>query len=93
MVSGPMTGFTESIVEEVACAWLESLGWSVIHRTDIAPDTPAERTDPVSSSATVDEQPGGCDRRPPGLRGCLQYGGAHDRFTELTQHDDARRLA
>jgi len=31
-----MTGFTESIVEEAALAWLESLGWSVRHGIDIA---------------------------------------------------------
>ena len=41
-----MTAFTESTVEEAALAWLESLGWSVAHGPDIAPDTPgAERSD------------------------------------------------
>ncbi len=38
--------FTESVVEDAALAWLESLGWSVTHGPDIAPDTPgAERED------------------------------------------------
>ena len=41
-----MTIFTESTVEEAALAWLESLGWSIAHGPDIAPDTPsAERSD------------------------------------------------
>jgi len=41
-----MTAFTESVVEEAALAWFESLGWNVAHGPDIAPDMPgAERTD------------------------------------------------
>ena len=41
-----MTTITESTVEDAALAWLESLGWSVAHGPDIAPDTPgAERSD------------------------------------------------
>jgi type I restriction enzyme R subunit len=39
--------FTESIVEEAALGWLESLGWSVSHGPDIAAgQTGAERSDP-----------------------------------------------
>ena len=38
--------FTESVVEQAALAWLESLGWQAAHGPDIAPDTTgAERTD------------------------------------------------
>ena len=41
-----MTALTESTVEDAALAWLESLGWSIAHGPDIAPDTPgAERSD------------------------------------------------
>ena len=41
-----MKGITESVVEDAALDWLESLGWSVVHGPDIAPDTPgAERVD------------------------------------------------
>ena len=41
-----MTAFTESIVEQAALAWLESLGWAVRHGLEIAPgETAAERTD------------------------------------------------
>ena len=37
---------TESVVEEAALDWLESLDWNVAHGPDIAPDTPnAERND------------------------------------------------
>ena len=40
------SGFTESVVEDATLAWLESLGWSVAHGPDLAPDTPgAERAD------------------------------------------------
>lgn len=39
-------GFTESIVEQAALAWLESSGWEVLHGPDIAPDMiAAERGD------------------------------------------------
>ena len=41
-----MSSFTESIVEQAALAWLESLGWRVTHGLEIAPGEPgAERTD------------------------------------------------
>ena len=43
-----MTGvFTKSIVEEAALAWLEALGYSVLHGPEIADGEPsAERSDP-----------------------------------------------
>lgn len=38
--------FSESIVEDAALAWLESLGWTVLHGPEIAPgELAAERTD------------------------------------------------
>jgi len=37
-------GFTESVVEDAALAWLEHIVWQVAHGPDVAPDTPgAER--------------------------------------------------
>ena len=43
MVSSP---FTESIVEQAALAWFESVGWSVRHGAEIAPgELAAERSD------------------------------------------------
>jgi type I restriction enzyme R subunit len=42
-----MSNFTESVVEEAALAWLESLGYSVLHGPDIAfGELAAERNDP-----------------------------------------------
>ncbi len=39
-------GVTESVVEQAALAWLESVGWDVVHGPDIAPGLPAaERHD------------------------------------------------
>lgn len=41
-----MSVFSESVVEEAALAWLDSLGWSVRQGPYIAPDMPgAERAD------------------------------------------------
>ena len=31
------TSFAESVVEQTALAWLESVGWSVRHGTETAP--------------------------------------------------------
>ncbi|MFY9268620.1 MAG: type I restriction endonuclease [Candidatus Manganitrophaceae bacterium] len=40
-------GFSESVVKEAALAWLESLGYAVLHGPDIAVGEPgAERSDP-----------------------------------------------
>jgi type I restriction enzyme, R subunit len=42
-----MTNFTESVVEDAALAWLESLGYAVLHGPEIAAGMPdAERSDP-----------------------------------------------
>ena len=42
-----MSNFTESVVEDAALAWLQSLGYAILHGRDIAVGEPAaERTDP-----------------------------------------------
>lgn len=42
-----MSGFTESVVEDAALAWLEALGYAVLHGPEIAVGEPgAERSDP-----------------------------------------------
>src|SRR5437016_13634711 len=42
-----MSSFTESVVEDAALAWLEGLGYKVLHGPDIALGEPdAERIDP-----------------------------------------------
>jgi type I restriction enzyme R subunit len=41
-----VVGLTESVVEQAALAWLESLGWRVTHGLEIASgETGAERVD------------------------------------------------
>ncbi len=40
-----MTGFTESVVEQAALAWLESIGWPVKNGAAIAPGEPAAERD------------------------------------------------
>ena len=50
-----MTAFTESIVEEAALAWLEALGYSVLHGPEIAVGEPgAERGDPNYRDVVVE---------------------------------------
>ena len=40
-------GFTESVVEDAALAWLGALGYTVLHGPDVASGEPgAERSDP-----------------------------------------------
>jgi type I restriction enzyme R subunit len=34
-------GVTESVVEQAALAWLESIGWQITHGPGAAPATPA----------------------------------------------------
>ena len=36
-----MTTFSESVVEQAALAWLESVGWLLHHGAEIAPGEPA----------------------------------------------------
>ncbi len=58
-----MNHFTESVVEDAALAWLESLGYAVLHGPDIAVGEPAaERSDP--------------NYREMGLEGRLRQGGS-----------------
>src|SRR3990172_893903 len=47
----PVTAFTESVVEQAALAWLESIGWRVLHASEIAPGEPAAERDDYSQVA------------------------------------------
>ena len=50
-----MTGFTESIVEEAALAWLDALGYTVMHGPEIAfGESAAERSDPNYRDVILD---------------------------------------
>ena len=40
-----MSGFTESVVEQAALAWLESAGWRIRNGAEIAPGEPAAERD------------------------------------------------
>ena len=52
-----MTAFTESVVEEAALAWLEALGYAVLHGPDIAASEPAaERADPNYRDVVLDRR-------------------------------------
>jgi type I restriction enzyme R subunit len=42
------TGFTESVVEEAALAWLEGLGYPIAHGPEIAPNEPAAESEAYS---------------------------------------------
>ena len=47
--------FAESVVEDAALAWLEALGYSVLHGPDIAAGEPgAERSDPNYRDVVLD---------------------------------------
>ena len=49
-----MTNFTESVVEDAALAWLESLGYAVKHGPEIAPgEIVADRAATGARNATV----------------------------------------
>lgn len=41
----PVTSFSESVVEQAALAWLESVGWQVRNGAEIAPGEPAAERD------------------------------------------------
>jgi type I restriction enzyme R subunit len=48
------SAFTESVVEDAALAWLESLGYTVKHGPEIAPgELFAEQAAPVAKYATT----------------------------------------
>ena len=48
---------TESVVEEAALAWLESLGWTVLHGPQIAVGEPgAERSDPYYQDVVLEHR-------------------------------------
>ena len=52
-----MTSFTESVVEDATLAWLESLGYAVLHGPDIAVGMPAaERSDPNYRDVVLDSR-------------------------------------
>ena len=54
-----MSSFTESIVEDAALAWLEQLGYTILHGPEIGADTlTAERTDPSYRNVVLEARLG-----------------------------------
>ena len=52
-----MSSFTESVVEDAALAWLEALGYAVLHGPDIATgESGAERNDPNYREVVLSER-------------------------------------
>jgi type I restriction enzyme R subunit len=61
-----MSSFTESLVEEAALAWLDSIGWTVRNGLEIAPgELAAERRDytQVVLEARLRQALAGLDRK------------------------------
>lgn len=70
-----MIGFTESVVVDAALAWLEALGYAVLHGPDIAVGmSGAERSDPLACGETLTV-----------IDNCLQFDTCH-RPPTVTEH-------
>lgn len=80
--------FTESVVEDAALGWLETIGWRVAHGPDIAPDTPtAERRD--YSEVVLAQQLRAALAR---LNPTLPSEALEDAFRKLTRPDGAELI-
>ena len=80
-----MTAFTESVVEEAALAWLESLGYAVLHGPDIAVGEPgAERSDPNYRDVVLERR---LRQALVGLNPDLPAEALDDAFRKLTRAD------
>lgn len=51
-----MTAFDESVVEQAALAWLESVGWQVRNGAEIAPGEPAAQREGYGQSARATQR-------------------------------------
>lgn len=70
-----MTRFAESVVEEAALNWLDSLGYAVLHGPDIAAGEPdAERSNPLACGKTLTD-----------IDNCLKFDTRH-RSPTVTEH-------
>ena len=78
-------GFTESIVEDAALAWLEALGYAVLHGPAIAAGEPgAERSDPAYRDVVLD---GRLRQALFQLNPDLPYDALEDAYRKLTRSD------
>ena len=84
-------GFTESIVEDAALAWLEALGYAVLHGPEIADGEPgAERSDPNYRDVVLD---GRLRQAPFRLNPDLPYEALEDACRKLMRISDKLRVA
>ena len=82
---GHFIGFTESVVEDAALAWLEALGYAVLHGPDIAAGEPgAERSDPNYRDVLLERR---LRQALVGLNPDLPPDALEDAFRKLTRVD------
>ena len=60
-------GVTESVIEQAALAWIESLGWAIAHGPDIAPEMPGAERDNYGQVVLEGRLRDALDRLNPGL--------------------------
>ncbi len=80
-----MAGFTESIVEEAALAWLETAGWQIRNGAEIAPDEPAAERDDYGQVALAQRLRDAFSR----LNPALPVEARDDAFRKLTRPEGA----
>ncbi len=83
------TTFTESVVEQAALAWLESVGWSVVHGPEIAPGEPAAERDDYGQVVLAQRLRDALAR----LNPALPAEALEDAFRKLTRPEGAELVA
>ena len=84
-----MSGFTESVVEQAALAWLESTGWSVRNGAAIAPGEPAAERDDYGQVVLAQRLRDALAR----LNPTLPTEALDDAFRKLTRPEGAELVA
>ncbi|MDP2955404.1 MAG: type I restriction endonuclease subunit R [Longimicrobiales bacterium] len=83
-----MTQFTESIVEQAALAWLESIGWRVRNGAEIAPGEPAAERDDYGEVVLAQRLRDALAR----LNSALPAEALEDAFRKLTRPEGAELI-
>ena len=81
--------FAESVVEQAALAWLESIGWSVQHGAEIAPGEPAAERDDYGQVVLAQRLRDALAR----LNPALPAEALEDAFRKLTRPEGAELVA
>ena len=84
-----MSGFTESVVEQAALAWLESVGWVVRNGAEIAPGEPAAERDDYGQVVLAQRLRDALAR----LNPALPAAALEDSFRKLTRPEGADLIA